>query len=185
MKKISLTQQYQKMIADKLTPIYKYKNCMQVPRLEKIAINAGIGDAAIDSKMIDVAAEELRLITGQKPVLTKSKKAIASFKLRENQPIGVKVTLRGEKMWNFVKNLTNVALPRVRDFKGLPQNSFDNQANYTLGIKEQIIFTEINFDDVKRIRGFNITFVTNSDKKDEARDLLLAIGMPIINKQGE
>ena len=155
---------------------------MQTPRLEKICINAGIGDATNDPKLLEAAAAELEAITGQKPVLTRAKKAIATFKLRENQAIGAKVTLRGEKMWNFVENLVNIALPRVRDFKGLPYNSFDGQGNYTIGIKEQIIFTEINFDQIKRVRGFNVTFVTSTSNKDESRALLKAIGLPIVTK---
>ncbi|WEK82900.1 MAG: 50S ribosomal protein L5 [Mycoplasma sp.] len=175
-------KKYIEQINAALMQEYQLKNVMQVPRLEKICINAGIGDAASDSKLIDVAAKEIQAITGQKPVLTRAKKAIATFKVREGQPIGVKVTLRGEKMWNFIENLVNVALPRVRDFKGLPYDSFDNQGNYTMGIKEQIIFTEINFDEVKRVRGFNVTFVMSTNNKDMARSLLKVIGLPIVTK---
>lgn len=175
-------QVYLDKIAKSLTEEFKYTNVMQVPKLEKICINAGIGDAASDAKLIEQAAKEIEQITGQKPVLTRAKKAIATFKVREGQPIGVKVTLRGEKMWNFVENLVNIALPRVRDFKGLPANSFDQQGNYTMGIKEQIIFTEINFDEIKRVRGFNITFVTSTNNKEETRALLKAIGLPIVSK---
>lgn len=173
---------YQKKINDALMAEFKFKNINQVPKLEKISINSGIGDVANDAKLVEAAAKEIELISGQKPVLTRAKKAIATFKIREGQPIGVKVTLRGEKMWNFVENLRNVALPRVRDFKGLPANAFDNQGNYTLGIKEQIIFTEINFDEIKRVRGFNVTFVTSTNKKEESLALLKAIGLPIIKK---
>ena len=176
------TKVYLDKIAKSLTEQFKYTNVMQVPRLEKVCINAGIGDAASDAKLIEQAAKEIEQITGQKPVLTRAKKAIATFKVREGQPIGVKVTLRGEKMWNFVENLVNIALPRVRDFKGLPANSFDNQGNYTMGIKEQIIFTEINFDEIKRVRGFNITFVTSTNKKEETMALLRAIGLPIVKR---
>ena len=176
------TKVYLDKIAKSLTEQFKYTNVMQVPRLEKICIHAGIGDAASDSKLIEQAAKEIEQITGQKPVLTRAKKAIATFKVREGQPIGVKVTLRGEKMWNFVENLVNIALPRVRDFKGLPGNSFDKQGNYTMGIKEQIIFTEINFDEIKRVRGFNITFVTSTNNKEETKALLKAIGLPIVTK---
>ncbi len=175
-------KKYIEQINAALMQEYQLKNVMQVPRLEKICINAGIGDAASDSKLIEVAAKEIQAITGQKPVLTRAKKAIATFKVREGQPIGVKVTLRGEKMWNFIENLVNVALPRVRDFKGLPYDSFDNQGNYTMGIKEQIIFTEINFDEVKRVRGFNITFVMSTNNKDMTRSLLKVIGLPIVTK---
>ncbi|AIV03470.1 50S ribosomal protein L5 [Candidatus Malacoplasma girerdii] len=173
---------YREKIRKALMAEFGLKNVMEVPVLEKICINAGIGDASSDAKLIETAAKEIQAITGQKPVLTRAKKAIATFKVRGGQPIGVKVTLRGEKMWNFVENLVNVALPRVRDFKGLPYNSFDNQGNYTLGIKEQIIFTEINFDEVKRVRGFNVTFVMSTNNKDYARSLLKAIGLPIVNK---
>ena len=176
------TKVYLDKIGKSLTEQFKYTNVMQVPRLEKICINAGIGDAASDAKLIEQAAKEIEQITGQKPVLTRAKKAIATFKVREGQPIGVKVTLRGEKMWNFVENLVNIALPRVRDFKGLPGNSFDKQGNYTMGIKEQIIFTEINFDEIKRVRGFNITFVTSTNNKEETKALLKAIGLPIVTK---
>ena len=176
------TKVYLDKIAKSLTEQFKYTNVMQVPRLEKICINAGIGDAASDAKLIEQAAKEIEQITGQKPVLTRAKKAIATFKVREGQPIGVKVTLSGEKMWNFVENLVNIALPRVRDFKGLPGNSFDKQGNYTMGIKEQIIFTEINFDEIKRVRGFNITFVTSTNNKEETKALLKAIGLPIVTK---
>lgn len=180
---MSKAQIYQKKIAESLTDQFHYKNINQTPKLEKVCINAGIGDAVSDSKLIDQAAKELMAITGQKPVLTYAKKAIATFKIRQNQPIGVKVTLRGEKMWNFIENLVNIALPRVRDFKGLSPNSFDGDGNYTLGIKEQIIFMEINFDEVKRVRGFNVTFVTSTKKKEEALALLKAIGLPLIEKR--
>ena len=176
------TKVYLDKIAKSLTEQFKYTNVMQVPRLEKVCINAGIGDVASDAKLIEQAAKEIEQITGQKPVLTRAKKAIATFKVREGQPIGVKVTLRGEKMWNFVENLVNIALPRVRDFKGLPGNSFDKQGNYTMGIKEQIIFTEINFDEIKRVRGFYITFVTSTNNKEETKALLKAIGLPIVTK---
>lgn len=176
------TKIYKDKIAKAMMEQFKYTSIMQVPKLEKVCINAGIGDATTDVKIIEQSAKEIEQITGQKPILTKAKKAIATFKVREGQPIGVKVTLRGEKMWNFVENLVNIALPRVRDFKGLPANSFDNQGNYTMGIKEQIIFTEINFDEIKRVRGFNITFVTSTNKKEETMALLRAIGLPIVKR---
>ena len=177
---MSLAQEYNKKIKEELTKQFQYKNVMQVPKLEKVSINMGIGAEANDAKAVEASAKEIEAITGQKPVLTKAKKAIATFKIREGQAIGVKVTLRGEKMWNFVRNLVSVALPRVRDFKGLPKNSFDGNGNYTMGVKEQIIFPEINFDQVKRVKGFNITFVTSTKDKDQARALLKAIGLPII-----
>ena len=176
---------YKKKIFDAAMLKFKYKNVNQVPKLEKICINSGIGDVANDAKQVEACAKEIEAITGQKPILTYAKKAIAAFKIREGQPIGVKVTLRGERMWNFVENLCNVALPRVRDFKGLPIGSFDKQTNYTLGVKEQIIFTEINFENVKKIRGFNVTFVisTSSNSQEEALVLLRAIGLPIVKSR--
>ena len=177
---MKLAQEYNKKIKEELTKQFQYKNVMQVPKLEKVCINMGIGAEANDAKAVEQSAKEIEAITGQKPVLTKSKKAIATFKIREGQAIGVKVTLRGEKMWNFVRNLVSVALPRVRDFKGLPKNAVDGNGNYTMGVKEQIIFPEINFDQVKRVKGFNITFVTSTKDKDQARALLKAIGLPII-----
>ena len=177
---MSKKQDYLKKINEALAS--QYTNVNQVPKLEKISINKGIGDIASDAKLVEAAAKEIEVITGQKPILTKSKKAIATFKIREGQAIGVKVTLRGEKMYNFLDNLINVALPRVRDFKGLPANSFDGQGNYTLGIKEQIIFPEINFDEVKKVRGFNVTFVTSTNDKKQALSLLKAIGLPIVTK---
>ncbi|MDR1991794.1 MAG: 50S ribosomal protein L5 [Mycoplasmataceae bacterium] len=180
---LHLKTKYEKLIKDALFSQFKYKSVMQVPKLEKIVINAGVGDAAADVKFIEAMANEIQAITGQKPVLTKSKKAIATFKLRENQTIGVKVTLRGERMWNFVENLVNIALPRVRDFKGLSNNSFDGRGNYTLGIKEQIIFTEINYDDIKRVRGFDVTFVTSTKKDQVAKELLKAIGLPFAKQR--
>ena len=177
---MKLAQEYNKKIKEELTKQFNYKNVMQVPKLEKICINMGIGAEANDAKAVEQAAKEVEAITGQKPVLTKAKNAIATFKIREGQAIGVKATLRGEKMWNFVRNLVSIALPRVRDFKGLPKNAFDGNGNYTMGVKEQIIFPEINFDQVKRVKGFNITFVTSTKDKDQARALLKAIGLPII-----
>ncbi|MDR1235123.1 MAG: 50S ribosomal protein L5 [Mycoplasmataceae bacterium] len=180
---LNLKAKYGKLIKDALMSEYKYKSVMQVPKLEKIVINAGVGDAASDAKFIEAMTNEILVITGQKPVLTKSKKAIATFKLRENQAIGVKVTLRGERMWNFVENLINVALPRVRDFKGLSNNSFDGRGNYTIGIKEQIIFTEVNYDDIKKVRGFDVTFVTSTKKNEVAKAMLKAIGLPFAKQR--
>ncbi len=174
----TLTKKYQEIIKNALMADNQYKSVMQLPKLEKVVINSGVGDATTDAKLLESVVQELTAITGQKPVITRSKKAIATFKLRENQGIGAKVTLRGEKMWNFIENLINVALPRVRDFKGIPNSSFDGHGNYTLGIKEQIIFTEINYDQVKKIRGFDVTFVTSSKDDEQARKLLEAIGLP-------
>ena len=178
-----LTKKYNKLIADALTVQFGYKSKMQVPTLDKIIINSCAGDATQDAKLLDALYNEITLITGQKPIKTKSKKAIATFKLRENQEIGVKVTLRREKMWNFVEKLVKIALPRVRDFRGLKDNSFDHHGNYTLGIKEQNIFTEINFDDIKRVRGFDVTFVTSTNSDEEAKALLVAIGLPFISNK--
>ncbi|GHU50468.1 50S ribosomal protein L5 [Bacilli bacterium] len=179
---MSLKQEYTKIIQDTLMEKFHYKSVMQVPRLEKIVINYGCGDAAKEAKLLDAAINEITNISGQKPVTTKSKNAIASFKIRENQPIGVMVTLRGERMWNFVRNLINVAIPRVRDFKGV-SSKLDGHGNYTLGIKEQIIFTEVVYDDVKKIRGFNISFITSTENDEEAKEMLLAIGMPMAIKK--
>lgn len=179
---MSLKQKYLEKINNDLMQNHGFKSVIQVPKLEKVVINAGIGDATKDAKMIEAAFNEIKAITGQKPIMTKSKKAIATFKLRENQPIGVKVTLRGEKMWNFIENLINIALPRVRDFKGVSKKSFDGHGNYTIGIKEQIIFTEINYDDIKRNRGFDITFVTSAKNDKDAFELLKSIGIPFTKK---
>ncbi|MDE6428932.1 MAG: 50S ribosomal protein L5, partial [Malacoplasma sp.] len=153
---------------------------MEIPRLEKIVINSGLGDATSDSKIVEIGLKELHLITGQKPVATKSKKSIATFKLREGQAIGAKVTLRKEIMWNFLAKLISVAIPRIRDFRGLSVKSFDGKGNYTFGIKEQIIFPEIVYDDVKKIRGFDITIVTSAKTDKEALFLLKELGMPFV-----
>ena len=151
---------------------------MQIPKVEKIVINMGIGDAVANVKVLDDAVEELTLITGQKPVVTKARKSIANFKLREGMPIGCKVTLRGERMYQFLDKLISVALPRVRDFHGINGNSFDGRGNYTLGVKEQLIFPEINFDKVKKVRGMDIVIVTTAKTDEEGRTLLQLMGMP-------
>ena len=151
---------------------------MQIPKVEKIVINMGIGDAVANVKVLDDAVEELTLITGQKPVVTKARKSIANFKLREGMPIGCKVTLRGERMYQFLDKLVSVALPRVRDFHGINGNSFDGRGNYTLGVKEQLIFPEINFDKVKKVRGMDIVIVTTAKTDEEGRTLLQLMGMP-------
>ena len=151
---------------------------MEVPRLEKIVINIGVGDGAREEKFIEAAKNELAEITGQQPVVTKAKKSIAGFKLREGQPIGVKVTLRGERMYNFMEKLIRVALPRVRDFRGISPKAFDGFGNYTLGIKDQLIFTEVNYDDVVKLRGMDIVFVTTANTNEEAFALLDSFGMP-------
>ena len=151
---------------------------MQAPKVEKIVLNIGVGDAVSNSKLLDEAVNELTLITGQKPVITRAKKSIAGFKLREGAPIGCKVTLRGERMYEFLDKLVNISLPRVRDFRGVSNNSFDGRGNYTLGIKEQLIFPEINFDKVNKIRGMDIVFVTTAKTDEEGHELLAQLGMP-------
>lgn len=167
---------------DEITPVlqtkFDYKNIMQTPRLEKVVVNVGVGEAINNSKAIDSALEDITTITGQKPVVTRAKKSIAGFKLREGMPIGVKVTLRGERMYEFVDRLLNIALPRVRDFQGVSSKSFDGRGNYTLGIKEQLIFPEINYDKIDKIRGMDIIFVTTAKTDEEAKELLKGFGMP-------
>ena len=169
---------YEKEIKDSLMKEYNYATVMQVPKITKIVINMGVGEGSNDSKFIDAAVKDLTLITGQKPIVTKARKSIAGFKLREGQPIGVKVTLRGEKMYAFLEKLIKIALPRVRDFRGVSPKSFDGKGNYTLGVKEQLIFPEINYDDVLKIRGMDIVIVITANTNDEARSLLKAFGMP-------
>lgn len=173
-----LKEQYVNEIVPSLKEKFSYKNVNEVPSLDKIVINVGCGDAASNSKAIDTVMKELALITGQQPVVTKSKKAIAGFKLREGQPIGCKVTLRGENMYNFLDKLVNITLPRVRDFRGISKKAFDGRGNYTLGLTEQLIFTELNFDDVVKTRGMDIVFVTTAKSNEEAFELLKQLGMP-------
>ena len=156
---------------------------MQIPRLEKIVVNMGIGDAVSNSKVLDDAVAEMQAITGQKPVVTKAKKSIASFKLREGMPIGCKVTLRGERMYEFLDKLISISLPRVRDFHGINDNAFDGRGNYTLGVKEQLIFPEINFDNIKKMRGMDIVIVTTANTDEEGRALLSLLGMPFYKKK--
>jgi large subunit ribosomal protein L5 len=159
---------------------FNYTTVMQVPKVEKIVINMGVGEAVSNSKVLDTAVEDLQKIAGQKPVVTKSKKAIAGFKLRENMPIGVKVTLRGERMYHFLDKLFNVSLPRVRDFRGISNKAFDGRGNYTLGLKEQLIFPEIEYDKVDKVRGMDIVIVTTAKSDEEARELLTQLGAPFI-----
>ncbi len=173
-----LQEKYQNSIKKELLNKFSYKSSMQIPKVEKIVINMGLGDAVANSKVLDDAVEELAQITGQKPVVTKAKKSIANFKLREGMPIGCKVTLRGERMYQFLDKLVSVALPRVRDFHGINGNSFDGRGNYTLGVKEQLIFPEINFDKVKKVRGMDIVIVTTAKTDEEGRTLLQLMGMP-------
>lgn len=173
-----LQEKYQTSVRAELANKFAYKSSMQIPKIEKIVINMGCGDAVANAKVLDDAVEELTLITGQKPVVTKAKKSIANFKLREGMPIGCKVTLRGERMYQFLDKLVSVALPRVRDFHGVNENAFDGRGNYTLGVKEQLIFPEINFDKVKKIRGMDIVIVTTANTDEEGRTLLQLMGMP-------
>lgn len=173
-----LKEKYNNEIKKELQAKYNYKSVMDVPKLDKIVVNIGVGDASHNSKMLEVAMKELEIITGQKPVATKAKKAIAGFKLREGQPIGCKVTLRGENMYNFLDKLISITLPRVRDFRGLSNKAFDGRGNYTLGLTEQLIFSEINYDDVVKVRGMDIVFVTTAKTNEEAHDLLKSFGMP-------
>ena len=174
----SLKEQYTKEIIPELTKKYNYTTVMAVPKLEKIVVNMGVGDGASNSKLLDVAASELEKITGQQPVITRAKKSIAGFKLREGQAIGCKVTLRGEAMYNFLEKLVKIVLPRVRDFRGISSKAFDGRGNYTLGIKEQTIFPEIVYDEVVKVRGMDIVFVTTAKTNEEALDLLKGFGLP-------
>lgn len=169
---------YKEKIVPELTKEFNYTSVMQVPKLEKIVINMGVGEGSQDAKWIEAAVKDLELIAMQKPVVTKARKSIAGFKIREGQPIGVKVTLRGENMYNFMEKLVKIALPRVRDFRGISKTAFDGKGNYTLGIKEQLIFSEINYDDVAKVRGMDIVFVTTAKTNEEAKSLLSAFGMP-------
>ena len=177
-----LKEKYETSIRKELTEKFNYTTPMQVPKLEKIVVNMGVGEAVHNSKALDDAIEELTVITGQKPIATKAKKSIANFKLREGMPIGAKVTLRGERMYEFLDKLVSIALPRVRDFHGISGNAFDGRGNYTVGIKEQLIFPEINFDKISKIRGLDIVIVTTAKTDEEGRALLLGLGMPFRNK---
>jgi len=172
---------YNKEITKALHDEFKYTSSMEIPKLEKIVINMGVGEGSKDDKFIEAAVKDLEIIAGQKPVVTKAKKSIAGFKLREGQPVGVKVTLRGENMYNFMEKLIKVALPRVRDFHGVSKTAFDGHGNYTLGIKEQLIFPEIEYDNVYKVRGMDIIFVTTAKTNKEAEALLKAFGMPYRN----
>mgnify|MGYP002514915028 CR=1 FL=1 len=173
-----LKEVYENEIVDALMKKFGYKNPMQVPKLDKVVINMGIGEAKENAKILEAAVKDLETITGQKAVLTRAKKSIANFKLREGMPIGCKVTLRGEKMYEFTDRLINLALPRVRDFRGINPNAFDGRGNYALGIKEQLIFPEIEYDKVDKIRGMDIIFVTTAKTDEEARELLTQFNMP-------
>ena len=169
---------YNSQIKNDLREKFNYKNVMEIPKLEKIVINIGVGEAVTNSKALDAAVNDLTAIAGQKPIITRAKKSIANFKIRENMPIGCKVTLRGEKMYEFLDKLINIAIPRVRDFRGVPATSFDGRGNYSLGIKEQLIFPEIDYDKIDQVRGMDIIMVTSAKTDEEARELLRAFGMP-------
>ncbi len=173
-----LQEKYTKEVVPQMMKDFNYKSVMQVPKIDKVVVNIGVGDAIQNSKFLDEAVEELTAITGQAPVVTKAKKSIANFKLREGMPIGCKVTLRQEKMFEFIDKLFNISLPRVRDFRGVSDTSFDGRGNYTLGIKEQIIFPEIDFDKVNRSRGMDVVIVTTAKTNEEAKALLSYMGMP-------
>ena len=173
-----LKEKYVSEIVPSLREKHNYKSVTEVPKLEKIVVNMGVGDATTNSKLLEAAMADLEIITGQKPVMTKAKKAIAGFKLRAGQPIGCKVTLRGENMYNFLDKLISITLPRVRDFRGVSSKAFDGRGNYTLGLTEQLIFSEIEYDNVVKVRGMDIVFVTTAKTNEEAYDLLAAFGMP-------
>ena len=173
-----LREKYNKEIIPSLREKYGYKSVMEIPKLDKIVVNMGVGDATTNSKLLEAAMNDLEIITGQKPVATKAKKAIAGFKVREGQAIGCKVTLRGENMYNFLDKLISITLPRVRDFRGISSKAFDGRGNYTLGLTEQLIFSEIEYDNVVKVRGMDIVFVTTAKTNEEAYDLLKGFGMP-------
>ena len=176
-----LREQYEKEVIPALMKKFEYKSVMQVPKLDKVVINIGLGDLKENPKALENAMNDLTIITGQRPVVTKAKKSIAAFKLREGANIGCKVTLRSDKMYDFVYKLFNVAIPRVRDFRGVSKDSFDGRGNYSMGIKEQLIFPEIEYDKVDKLRGMDIIFVTTAEKDEEARELLKLLGMPFKN----
>ena len=173
-----LRETYDKEVFNQLKEKFQYKNAMEVPKLTKITINMGLGEAKDNSKVLESAVNEIALIAGQKPVITKAKKSIANFKVRQGMPVGAKVTLRGDRMYEFADKFFNIALPRVRDFKGVSKNAFDGRGNYSMGIKEQLIFPEINYDEVETIKGMNIVFTTTAKTDEEAQALLELLGMP-------
>ncbi|NLP18420.1 MAG: 50S ribosomal protein L5 [Firmicutes bacterium] len=175
---MGLREHYQKEVVPALRQKFAYKNIMEVPKLLKVVVNMGVGDAIQNSKLLDAAVNDLTIITGQRPVITRAKKSVASFKLRAGMPIGCKVTLRGRRMYDFLGKLFNVALPRVRDFRGVSPHSFDGRGNYTLGLREQLIFPEIEYDEVEKIRGMDVVIVTSAKTDEEARELLHQLGIP-------
>jgi large subunit ribosomal protein L5 len=173
-----LQEQYKKDVAPELFKQFGYKNVMQVPRIQKVVVNIGLGESMDDAKALEAAVADLTTVTGQKPVMTKARKSIANFKLREGRIIGTKVTLRGERMWAFLDRLMNAALPRVRDFRGVSANAFDGRGNYTLGLRDQLIFPEIDYDKIDKLRGMEVTIVTTAETDDQARAMLQLLGMP-------
>jgi len=175
-----LKEQYNTDVVDGMMKKFGYKNKMAVPKIEKVVVNMGLGEAKENAKVIEHATNDMAVITGQKPIVTKAKKSISAFKLRAGMPVGCKVTLRGEKMYSFVDRLINVSIPRVRDFRGVSPDSFDGRGNYTLGIKEQLIFPEISFDKIDKLRGMEVVFVTTAATDEEARELLSLFGMPFV-----
>jgi len=180
---VALKERYDEEITSALMKSLNLTNIMQVPKVSKVVVNIGVGEALENAKALDAALEDMTKITGQKPVITKARRSIANFKLREGRAIGVKVTLRGERMWSFLDRLMNVALPRVRDFRGISANSFDGRGNYTLGLREQLVFTEIDFDKIDKVRGMEISIVTSARTDEEGRELLRMLGMPF-RKEG-
>ncbi|MBC7248790.1 MAG: 50S ribosomal protein L5 [Anaerolineae bacterium] len=173
-----LKERYKEQVVPAMMDAFGYRNVMQVPRLEKIVVNIGLGEALQDAKALDHAVQDIATITGQRPIVTRAKKSIAGFKLREGRAIGVKVTLRGDRMWDFLDRLCNVALPRKRDFRGVSPNSFDGRGNYTLGLEEQLVWPEIDYDSIDKVRGMEITIVTTAKTDEEGRELLSLLGMP-------
>jgi len=178
-----LKEYYQTDVVPGLMKTFNFTNPMQVPRIEKVVVNIGVGEALDNAKALEAAVNDLTMITGQKPVVTKARKSIANFKLREGRAIGVKVTLRGERMWSFLDRLMNIALPRVRDFRGISPNAFDGRGNYTLGLREQLVFPELDYDKIDKLRGMEVTIVTSATTDDEGRQLLEMLGMPF-RKEG-
>ncbi|MFZ4813606.1 MAG: 50S ribosomal protein L5 [Phototrophicaceae bacterium] len=171
-------ERYREQVVPAMMEEFKYTNLMMVPRIQKVVLNIGLGEANDNPKLLDGATEDVRLITGQQPVITRARKSIAAFKLREGRAIGVKVTLRGEKMWSLLDRLINIALPRIRDFRGVSPDTFDGRGNYTIGLREQLVFPEIQIDKVDKVRGMEITFVTSADTDEESRRMLKLLGMP-------
>ena len=174
-----LKEKYDKDVRKQMQDRFNYANVHQIPKLKKVVINMSVGDAIVNSKVLDTAVNELQAISGQKPIVTKAKKSIAAFKLREGMNIGAKVTLRGERMYTFLDKLFNIVLPRIRDFRGLPRKSFDGRGNYNMGLREQIVFPEINFDKVEKMRGMDIVIVTSAENDEEATEFLTAMGLPL------